>query len=586
MRLSTVQRSRRGPAHRSSNDDRERRPQRARLFRTTERAIGCERLNAQGGDQATAGTLKVSKTSAAQLAKNSSLSLLAYVVNLPVTLVVSRYLVHSLGLEKFGAWAALTAVMSFGGLLTLGVTAPLVKYTAEYRTYGDDDSVNSLINTGIGLYLAIGAAFALLLALASGWILPHLFHGLAATSGLRLLFFAVVVGFTLDLMFSPLQSLLFGLQRADLVAQITLFFGLAGSLTSVVAVAAGYGLDGLAASWFLSTVLSIAVNWAVARRVFPALRINPLRFRWSVLRKILGFSSRVQVTTVTLFLNDQVDRWLIAYALGPGPLGTFQLASRASQAMRGISFSFLSGIMPAGSDLAALDSTHRLRQLYLRSSRYVAILDFGLCAGLAALAGPLVFLWLGPGYGRVAQTMIVILAGYIVWLPSQVTADLLNGLGRPGIRMRADLAFLLIHIPLSVLLIWRFGYFGTVIGTAIALSITRAYVYVAGPKRIGSSFREMASFGLWRPALITAAALAAAAGVQLVTRISIATALAAVLAFAAVFLTGTLLFALDEYDRRLLIQTVRRAASLAPGSKRLMARELPQGPRGGDAVPP
>jgi O-antigen/teichoic acid export membrane protein len=275
------------------------------------------------------------------------------------------------------------------------------------------------------------------------------------------------------------------------------------------------------------------------------------------LRALLGFGGQVQVTNVMLMLNDQVDRSLIAYAFGPALLGLFALATLPAYAVRGASFALLSGLLPAASSIAADNDPARLRALVLRATRYIALADFALIAGVGVLAQPIIHTWLGPGYGRVAWTLVLILCGYVLWLPDQVIVHALYAVGLPGVRTRADLAFLLIHAPLSAFLTWKYGYFGTVVGTGVALTLTRLYVYWAGAPTLGIRLGYLFRFGFLRP---TVAALAALTPTVVLLRLWLPAGAPALAlggtVFCLVYFTLAYRWAFDDYDRDLLLTRV------------------------------
>jgi O-antigen/teichoic acid export membrane protein len=223
----------------------------------------------------------------------------------------------------------------------------------------------------------------------------------------------------------------------------------------------------------------------------------------------------------------------------------------------------MAGVLPAASDLAADGDSTRLQELYFRGTRYLAITDFALCIAGIGLVEPFVRgIWLGAGYDRVVVTMEIILVSYAVWLPSQAMENALMGLGRPEIRMRADIAFLLIHLPLSAFLLWHYGYFGTVVGTAIALVTTRLYVFVAGAHALGTTLVELARFSLVQPAIASVLAL----GTVLVLRAFLAAPqwvmfVMNIIILGAVYVGYIGSFALDEYDRKLLLSLIHRRAT-------------------------
>lgn len=511
-----------------------------------------------------------SRATRARLTSNSLYSLASYGLTLPVNLLVNRFVVHRLGLATFGVWAALTTITGFGGILNLGISAPMQKYTAEYVALGRRQEVNALLATAMTIYTVVAAVFLLLASVGSGWALDHLFHAAQHDDTLRQLYFSVVAGFVVYLIFSPLYSLLFGLQRADVVARLNLGFSLVNALGTMIVLLAGLGVPGLAINWITTSCLAIVGNLVLAKRLFPPLVINPALANMNQLKTILSFSAKVQVATLTLTLNDQVDRAFITYALGTTRLGLYQLAARASTSFSSLSFALMAGVMPAISDLAAVKDTERVRQLVVRASRYLAIVDFGLCAGAASLSRPLIWLWLGPGFDQVAWTMIIILAGYTIWLPCQGLTNALNGIGRPDIRLRADLAFLLIHIPLSAFLIWRFGFFGTVAGTSFALASTRLYIYHAGPPVLGIPTRVLIRQSFLRPAVAAAIASLSVLIVQVAgAPLTVPVVLAEMTIFGILYGVPTFLFSLDDYDRVLL----GTFALATPGMK-LLTRSL------------
>jgi O-antigen/teichoic acid export membrane protein len=499
-----------------------------------------------------------------RLVSNATVSLVSYALYLPVALFISRYTVHRVGLETYGIWAALTGIMAFSALLNLGITVPVIKYTAEYTALHQARDINALLSTTAVFYFVLSTMVAAIGLLFSQWIIVHIFHQNAHDPVILRAYIGILVGLVILLTFTVLQSCIVGLQRADINAAVALAMNVEGALGTVVVLQLGLGLSGLVLNWLVTTILTVVVVWIVAKRLLPSLRISPFLCSRDQFRKIFAFSARMQITSLALFLNDQVDRVLVAYALGPAPLGYYQLAARASQTISGVSYSLMSGSLSAASDLAATENWPRFRDFFIRSSRYVAIVDFGACFCVGTLAHPLVGLWLGPGYERVASTAMIILAGYAFFLPVQATHAALNAVGHPEIGMRADLAFLFIHIPLSATLLWRFGFFGTVIGTAIAISSTRLYLYWAGSRFLGIGSLTLVRQSFLHPFIAALLAALSAFVVSSPIHSSLVALILGLVVFSTVFVAYTFTLALDSYDRRLARSYANRLLQLLP----------------------
>src|SRR5437588_6708397 len=86
---------------------------------------------------------------ASQTIRRSVVSLVSYALYLPVSLVVARVAVDRIGLTAYGIWAALTAIVGYGGLLDLGISVSMVKYVSEYLAQNRHADINRLVSTSL-----------------------------------------------------------------------------------------------------------------------------------------------------------------------------------------------------------------------------------------------------------------------------------------------------------------------------------------------------------------------------------------------------------------------------------------------------
>ena len=420
--------------------------------------------------------------------------------------------------------------------------------------------MNRVVSTAAVFYFLVSATFALIMVAGSSWVLTHFFHSSAHNAGLQDMYYAVVGGFSVSLTFSVLQSLIIGVQRADVQAGLTLAYNLLNAGGTVAVLLLGLGLKGLAVNWVgTAVIVTIGGNWIAGQWLYPALRLNPARFSLAELKRILRFSTKVQVSILAIFLNGQVDRILITYALGTRSLGFYGLAQRATASLTGFSSALTSTVLPAVSEMATTHQWERVRQVYIRATRYQAMTVFPVTAALCGLAFPIVHAWLGPDFDRVAITMILLVASYAVYLPNGATVAALNGIGRPDVRMRGDVVLVLVHIPLAALLIWRFGYFGTVAVTSSLLVTSRIYIFLAGGRQLRTPFSELLRKAFLQPAVGTLLALASVLVAQVLIRSnSLAVLAAECLLFGAVYFGYMVFFGFDDQDVSLIKMALRR----------------------------
>ena len=73
-----------------------------------------------------------------------------------VSLVLTPYILHRIGMERFGIWALAGSLTGYFSLLDFGVGASFVKYIAEFNARNEHEKVNQLVNSGWILYSILG----------------------------------------------------------------------------------------------------------------------------------------------------------------------------------------------------------------------------------------------------------------------------------------------------------------------------------------------------------------------------------------------------------------------------------------------
>ncbi|MCG8429582.1 MAG: oligosaccharide flippase family protein, partial [Candidatus Omnitrophica bacterium] len=76
---------------------------------------------------------------------------------------LTPYIMHHIGVERFGIWAVVGVITGYFGLFDLGVGTSFIKYIAQYHASGDEESISRVVTAGCLFYFL----FALLLIVAS-----------------------------------------------------------------------------------------------------------------------------------------------------------------------------------------------------------------------------------------------------------------------------------------------------------------------------------------------------------------------------------------------------------------------------------
>lgn len=193
-------------------------------------------------------------------------------------------------------------------------------------------------------------------------------------------------------------------------------------------------------------------------------------------KKLFGFGYKMQVSRLGGLIAFQTDKLLITYFLGIGLVVFYQLGSRITSMMREFPLLLVSAIIPAASELNAKKDHDTLYKVYVRTSKYLALVSFPLTA-FVILTAPLIMLtWMGQGYERSVLVIQFLAFGYFANLMGGVASSMGAGVGRPEYDMRSNLILSFLNLILSVVLIIKIGFIGVVIGTTISLCISALYL--------------------------------------------------------------------------------------------------------------
>jgi O-antigen/teichoic acid export membrane protein len=216
---------------------------------------------------------------------------------------------------------------------------------------------------------------------------------------------------------------------------------------------------------------------------------------------MFGYSLRLYVTQAAVVVHNQVEKVFLAILVGVAPVGWYDIASDIALKLRGAIGLILSPVLPAASELNALGDESRMKELYYRSHKYLALVGVPVVCYVAAVSNRFVTLWLGPNLRMIALPLSVLLAVNFFNLATGPGFMIFAGSGnlKPGVQS-AILAIVL-NVLLSLGLIYKFGFAGAVMGTAGALILASAYFMAVFHRQSGYPIFRVLQESYFKPTL-------------------------------------------------------------------------------------
>jgi len=386
-------------------------------------------------------------------------------------LLLVPLIVSYLGLDQFGIWSLMIALTGYLSMADLGLGTSFVKYVAEYASLQDYGRVNGVVYLGLVFYGVVSAGM-----LALGYAgFPLLFHLLQIPSEqfdlARTTFLLSLAGFGFASLSAVFGSVLMGMQRTDVYNLVqTVMFALKLAIAAWM-LGQGYGLTGLMIGDTLVTMVMMAVMAVAARRTFRPLSLRSRVHDPGMFKMLLGFGAKIQITRLADMVQTQFDKLLITRFVGLPFVSLYDFGSRPLTRVRLLPLTALASMLPAVSALDAEDNAVRIRAATLRSTRYLFVATLPLFAFVACFANELMTVWLGTGYDRSALTLQILAVPFFLNVAAAPLAYVSQGKGEPQFQMYANLAQIILNVLLSTILVLRFGYFGAVAGTTIAITL-------------------------------------------------------------------------------------------------------------------
>lgn len=424
-------------------------------------------------------------------------------------LIVVAYVVSELGAGAYGLWAVAAAFTGYAALLDLGFSSAFAKFIAEHHARREDTALASVVTTGICVYAVLGTGFLLVTWPAAGWIVNDVLPRFAGRSGdwadaaVRAdLLFLVRGGlclFVAGQLLAPFTAVATGLQRMDVTNALGAAAAAVKLATLFFLIYGGHGIRALlyaqAASW-----LVFAAAMAVAAFVIcPALRTAPWRVSRQTFRRLFGFGWRSQVARLANLIMFETDVLVIALLLQDLRIaGLYRVALELANKLRQAGAVLLSALVPAAAHLDAQADTATLRALYVRTTRYLAVVVVPMAVFLGVAAEWIIGAWIGTDVDStfVALILRILLLGYVANLLCGPGIAIALGRGEAGLVMQAGLLSMTANVGLTIVLLYAVGFWGIPLATTISMVASWLWFAHAVTPVTGAGLAEQFQAGL------------------------------------------------------------------------------------------
>lgn len=392
------------------------------------------------------------------LARNTALNLVGGIVPPLMGLLTMPYIIHGLGVERFGmlslAWAALNYFTAFD----VGLGRATLKFTAQALGDGRLEDIPSIVGTTLLWQLGLSSVGAVLLAVSVPLLLTSTIrmpsYLVGETKGM---FYVLALSIPVIICSLSLRRVVEAAQRFDLANAVRIPAHTALFWVPAIAVSLDFRLQGIAALLLLSQVAAGIAYAVAAMCAIPVLR-GALHFDRRLNGRLLSYGGWVAVSSMVNPIVAFLDRFMVGALLSVAAVAFYAVPFEMLMRVNYIVPSCLGAtLFPAFSALG--DARHGdVERIYRRSLKYMLIMMGLMALVFILLSEDILRLWLGPEFARNSASVFQFLAlGFffagMAWLPTTY----LQSMGRPDLVSKVLIVEVVGFTPVSWLFIHRWG---------------------------------------------------------------------------------------------------------------------------------
>jgi len=490
--------------------------------------------------------------------RHTLFNLLGIGVPLVLGLLVIPVLVRELGPARFGLLSIAWAVLEYFTLFDAGLGRATTREVADRLARGAREGLGDVVAGSLLLQLGIGMVGGVVLALTAPLLVEHALRMPAELRGeahRSLLVLSAML--PLVLLSLAVRGLLEAAGRFGLSNLLRAPTSAATFLVPAAMALAGATLPQILAGLVVVRAVSCVAGLWLVRRAIPQVRWRWPR-QWRPLRSVAAFGGWVAVSNVLTPGLLLFDRFALGAIVGLTAVGYYTGPYEASTRVLLLPAALIGTVFPAAAALAARGERAALRSLYLGALRALIFAMLGGTLAAIVLAPHLLALWLGPEIAAHGATAFrILLAAVFVNALVHVPFSVVQALGRADLTARFHLLEVAVHVPITLLLVQRWGVPGAGASWALRVALDALLVFGAAGRLLNVRLRDPLAGRWWPTLLIGAGTLALAMLAAQVAAESPRLAAAMVLAAAVGYAAAVWRLALTSAERATALAAVR-----------------------------
>ncbi len=405
---------------------------------------------------------------ARRIAQNVLSNWLALVITTAVGFFLSPFVVHHLGNLTYGVWVIIMSLVSYMGLLDLGLRGAVTRFVSKGTAQKNHEEASAAVSGALWIRLWISAAI-----ICAGIVVSFLFNRVFAIpvelqQPARIAVMVTAVTVSINLWCGVFGGVLVALHRYDLTSTVSIIQTATRAIGIVFLLRSGHGILALAL-WDLCTALiANSVTITLCFRIYPQLKVVFGRPASATLKKLWTYSFYAFLINVAVQLTYYTDNIVVGAFLSPAAVTLYAIGGLLIGYVRQIVSSMTTTFTPLASTFEAEGNHENLRRLLIHGTRAALLVSLPIEVALFFRGHTFIRLWMGPQFAQPSGTVMQILLLSVLFSSANVTSGgIVYGMEKHKRIAQWAMAEGAANLILSIILVRRIGIYGVAWGSAI-----------------------------------------------------------------------------------------------------------------------
>ncbi|GAA4020940.1 oligosaccharide flippase family protein [Actimicrobium antarcticum] len=321
----------------------------------------------------------------------------------------------------------------------------------------------------------------------------------------RILFFLIVLSFTISMPNMVCWSVLYASHRFDLINYAN--FG--GAIVRAIAIfiifkfvpLSGYGLTIYGLIYLATTFSQNLIIYLWHKKLLPADNIgSSAGNNAKKIKELLSFGGYASISAIAYIMYETTMNIAINLVMGPSLNAIYAIGTKIPAIFRRLFLEPASSLAPTFSALVANNDKVRLKRLFLFYSKVINIFVFPMGYVLMIFSTLIIQKWMGPDFQSSADVMPLFMGAIIASMPLAICSGINNAYGKIKLPALISLVSSTLNVILGLTL--GFGLGMGIKGVALSALLINFVTYTIFMPAYACRYIEVSKLAYWMQTII------------------------------------------------------------------------------------